>query len=63
MSVEEISVLKGKKTENSFVSIQEHVPSYYKINKEVESSARYILPIQFKLPYCKLSVFTQKYSP
>jgi hypothetical protein len=48
-SREEISVLEEKMKDNPFVKLQEHYSSYYRINKETESSPHYIAPIQYKL--------------
>jgi hypothetical protein len=50
MSAEEVAALQEKMKDNPFVSLQEHFSSYYKINKDTESSAHYISPIQYKLP-------------
>jgi hypothetical protein len=50
MSEEDIGVLEEKMRDNPFVKLQENFSSYYKINKESESSPHYIQPIQFKLP-------------
>jgi len=49
MTVENIAEVEEKMRDNPFVQLQEHFSSYYKINKEAESSPHYISPIQYKL--------------
>jgi|JFJP01.1.fsa_nt_gi hypothetical protein len=50
MSEEEKKIIAQKMANNPFIQLQQNFSSYFKINKEMESSPHFIPPLQFKLP-------------